>query len=36
MALLKAIGTESMTILSGAEHTGLHCRSIVTQVVKNG
>jgi len=30
MTLLKAIGKESMAILSGEEHTGFHCRSIVT------
>jgi len=29
MALLKAIGKESMAILSGEENTGCHCRSIV-------
>jgi hypothetical protein len=32
----KAIGKVSMAILSVEENTGLHCRSIVTQVVING
>jgi hypothetical protein len=36
MALRKAIGKVSMAILSVEENTGLHCRSIVTQVVING
>ena len=36
MTLLKAIGKESMAILSGEENTGCHCRSIVTQIVING
>ena len=30
MALLKAIGKESMAILSGEENLQFHCRSIVT------
>jgi hypothetical protein len=30
MALLKAIGKESMAILSGEETLLFHCRSIVT------
>jgi hypothetical protein len=36
MALLKAIGKESMAILSGEENTGCHCRSIVTQMARIG
>jgi hypothetical protein len=36
MALLKAIGKESIAILSGEEYMGYHCRSIVTQVAVNG
>jgi len=29
MALINAIGKESIAILSGAEYMGYHCRSIV-------
>jgi hypothetical protein len=36
MALLKAIGKESIAILAVEEHTGFHCRSILTQIVING
>src|SRR5215467_6491580 len=36
MALLKAIGKESMAILSVEKNTGFHCRSILTQIVING
>ena len=36
MTLRKAIGKESMTILSVEENTGFHCRSIVTQMAING
>jgi hypothetical protein len=36
MALINAIGKESIAILSGAEYMGYHCRSIVTQVAING
>src|SRR5262249_32258484 len=35
-ALLKAIGKESMAILSVEKNTGFHCRSILTQIVING
>ena len=33
---LKAIGKESMAILSGEENLQFHCRSIVTQIPING
>ena len=36
MALVKAIGKESIVILSGEENMGFYCRSIVTQIGKNG
>src|SRR5215475_757403 len=36
MALLKAIGKESIAILSSEENRGFHCRSIVTQIPING
>jgi hypothetical protein len=36
MALLKAIGKESIAILSGEENRGFHCRSILTQIPING
>jgi len=36
MTLVKAIGKERMAILAGEENTGFHCRSMVTQMVKNG
>jgi hypothetical protein len=36
MALLKAIGKESMAILSGRREHELHCRSILTQIAING
>src|SRR5437879_13752859 len=36
MALLKAIGKESMAVLSVEANTGCHCRSILTQIVING
>jgi hypothetical protein len=36
MARLKAIGKDSMAILSVEENTGRHCRSIVTHIVING
>src|SRR5438445_4410968 len=35
-ALLKAIGKESIAILSGEENRGIHCRSILTQIPING
>jgi len=34
MALLKAIGKESIAILSGEAHSGYHCRSMVTHMAK--
>src|SRR5262252_8938208 len=36
MTLMKGIGRESMTILSGQREHGFHCRSIVTQIAVNG
>ena len=36
MTLLKAIGKESMAILSGRREHEFHCRSIVTQIPING
>jgi hypothetical protein len=36
MALVKAIGKESMALLSGEEHMEFHDRSIVTQIAING
>ena len=36
MALLNAIGKESLAILSVEENTGFHCRSILTQIAING
>ena len=36
MALLKAIGKESMAILSVEKNTGFHCRSDTAQIVING
>ena len=36
IALLKAIGKESMAVLSVEVHTWFHCRSILTQIVING
>src|SRR5439155_18176744 len=36
IALLKAIGKESIAILSGEENKGIHCRSILTQIPING
>ena len=36
MTLLKAIGKESMAVLSVEVHTWFHCRSILTQIVING
>jgi len=34
MALINAIGKESIAILSGEEYRGYHRRSIVTQIAK--
>ena len=36
IALLKSISKESMAILSVEKHTGVHCRSILTQIAVNG
>src|SRR5215510_15880826 len=36
MALLKALGKESMAILSGRREHEVHCRSILTQMAING
>jgi hypothetical protein len=36
MALLKAIGKESMAVLSVEENMEFHCRSILTQIAING
>src|SRR5438128_10502559 len=36
MALVNAIGKESIAILSGEENRGFHCRSILTQIPING
>ena len=35
-ALLKAIGKESIAVLSGEEKLEFHCRSILTQIAVNG